>query len=191
MLGLNFYRQQKRRQKIEEGLVDAFTFLANALKAGLALPQALELASRDLTSPLRDEFQIVVAKIQRGLSLKEALVASAGSLKITDYSLMVHSVLLLRDMGGNMVTHLEKLSQVLRERQTITQKISLLTSQGLFQGMILGCLPLFFGCALSLLAPQWMEPLWTTAEGWGIFFLILLLDLGGFFWMRRWARVEV
>jgi len=177
--------------EIEKSLPDCFTMIANAMKAGLSLPQALQIASTDSPPALARVIRDLLERIKLGRSLEEALLASESQLKLPDFSLMVHSIITLRQIGGNFVIHFENLSHILRERQRVTEKVRLLTTQGLTQGVILGLMPFGLGFALCLLSPAFISPLWETPLGWVVLGLIILLDIGGWLWMRRLARVEV
>lgn len=183
--------KRRQRKQIEEALPDFFTMLANAMKAGLSFPKALQMAGTEGPSPLREEFQGVLEKVRLGWSLEEALLQKEAALRIPDFSLMVHSVLVLRQIGGNFVPHFEKLSAVLREREKISSKIGLLTAQGMTQGVVVGLMPPALFLALFFLSPEFVAPLWETPPGWLAALLIAALDLGGFFWMLRLAKVDV
>lgn len=185
------WRRRKSLLRIEEGLPDGFTLIANAMKSGLSLPQALEIASEELEGELGELFGGVIAKVKLGELLEEVLLRSEKKLGIPDFSLMVHSIIILRKMGGNFVTHFEKLSQIIRERQRVSGKIRLLTTAGMTQGAILSLLPIGLGTALFFLSPEFLAPLWNHWMGWLAVGLVLLLDLGGYLWMRKMARIEI
>lgn len=181
----------RRKRKIEKELGDFFQWLANCLKANLGLPTALELAAKEIPPPLGEEVQIILDRVKMGKKLDEALLASEQELKIPDFSLMVYSIIILREVGGNFIVHFEDLAKVLRERERVSEKVRSLTFQGLFQGVLLACLPFFLGVALFILSPEFLKPLWETKAGWMIVMAVVILDLGGLFWMKRMARIEI
>lgn len=188
-----FKHWQKKRdlQKIEERLPDCFTMIANAMKSGLSFPQALEIIAQEIEGPLGAVFQEILSKIKMGESLEEVLLRVEKRLGLPDFSLMVHSIVILRKMGGNFVVHFEKLSQIIRERQKVSGKIRLLTTQGMTQGAILSLLPLGLGLALYFIAPEFLSPLWSHWSGWLCVSLVLLLDAGGYLWMRHMSQIKI
>ncbi|MDO8526785.1 MAG: type II secretion system F family protein [Deltaproteobacteria bacterium] len=188
---LDKYRHQKRLNKIEAGLADGFTLMANAMKAGLGFSQALQMASTDAPWPLNEEIHSILERMKLGWSLEESFLEAEARLKIPDFSLMVQSILILRQIGGNFVAHFENLSRILRERERVSAKVRLLTAQGLSQGVILGLLPLVLGLALFFLSPEFVAPLWQTPLGWIAMVLILALDAGGYLWMKKMSKVEI
>lgn len=185
------YRRQKRLKKIGENLPDCFTMIANAMKSGLSLPQALQIASLEGPSPLNEELKSILEKVKLGRSLEEALLAHESQLRLSDFSLMVHSIIILSQIGGNFVLHFENLARILRERQKVTSKIQLLTAQGLSQGVILGLLPVGLGVSIYFLSPDFISPLWETPLGFLTIGFIFILDFGGWLWMKQLAKIEI
>ncbi|MDP2600316.1 MAG: type II secretion system F family protein [Deltaproteobacteria bacterium] len=181
----------RRKKKIEAGLADCFVLIANAMKAGLGLQQALKLAGEEGPWPLNEEFSLVLEKTKLGHTLDEALSDTERKLNIPDFSLMVHSVILLRGIGGNLASHLENLSKILRERQKVTAKVGLLTAQGMTQGVILAVMPFVLGLVLHFLSPDFIAPLFAHPLGWLSLAAVVILDCGGYFWMRHMAKVTI
>lgn len=161
------------------------------MKASLSLPKALELACIEMPWPLKEELENILGRVKTGQTLEESLLKSARLLDIADFSLFVDSVVLLRQIGGNFVEHFENLSQILRERQKVTEKIRTVTSQGKVQGNFLALLPFLLGAALMVLSPDYLTPLWQSPLGWVFSALVLLLDIGGWLWIQKWAKVEI
>ena len=188
---LKNYFWGRRRQKIQKQIGDLFSWLGSAMKAGLSFPQGLQTAAEEIPSPLKEELQMILERVKIGKTLEDSLLISERALKLPDFSLMVYSVILLRQVGGNFVSHFENLGTILRERQEVSEKISLLTSQGLMQGAMLGLMPLGLGLGLFFLSPAFLSPLWETAMGWVVLGMIVSLDLGGYLWMRSLAKVKI
>lgn len=183
--------KQSRSKKIETALPDCFVLIANAMKAGLGLQQAMKIAGEEGPWPLNEEFAQILEKIKLGHALDEALSDTEKKLNIPDFSLMAHSIILLRGIGGNLVSHLENLANILRERQKITGKVRLLTTQGMVQGVILAVMPFVLGLVLRFLSPDFMSPLFSHPLGWAAIVVVAILDLGGWFWMRHLSKVTV
>ncbi len=182
---------EKHPKKLEAVLPDGFLLMANALKAGLGMHQAFQMAAEEGPSPFKETVAAILEKTKLGHSLDEALLDSAHRLNSPDFSLMAHSIVLLRGIGGNLVGHLENLSRILRERQRVSAKIHLLTAQGMAQGAILAVMPFGLAACIAFISPEFISPLFTHPLGWLSVFLILGLDLGGYLWMRKLARIRI
>jgi len=66
-------KRQKRMKAFNDQLADGIALLANSLRSGYSLPQALELLSRDARPPLSHEFSRVNREVNLGLSPPDAL----------------------------------------------------------------------------------------------------------------------
>lgn len=133
----------------------------------------------------------MVLKLEQGMMLEEALLVMERDLKLPDFSLMVHSIVLLRQVGGNFVAHFENLAKILQQRNQVSNKVRLMVSQGLMQGNLLALMPLALGLGLYFLSPEFFAPFFEHPSGWPLLVLILFLDFGGWFWMRKLAKVKV
>ncbi len=188
---MELLKKKRYNIAIEEALPHCFTIIANAMKAGLPLIQSLQIASREAHPPLAKELQEILEKVSLGRSLDEALLLSEGRLKIPDFSLMVHSIVTLRQIGGNFVVHFENLARILRERERVSAKIRLLTTQGTTQATILGLMPFGLSLILYFLSPEFVSPLFETPLGWLTIFLVLILDGIGFLWINQLSKIEI
>ncbi|HZN95082.1 MAG TPA: type II secretion system F family protein, partial [Myxococcales bacterium] len=72
MLLVRYYRK-RRIKSFNVQLVDALQAMANAFKAGLTFPQAIEHVSKEAMAPLAQEFTLFVREVKLGVQLEEAL----------------------------------------------------------------------------------------------------------------------
>src|SRR5438105_8404629 len=129
MILVKYYRK-RRIKKFNTQLVDALQAMANAFKAGLTFPQAIEHVSREAMPPLQQEFGLFVKEVKLGVPLEEALVNMGRRVGSDDLELVVVSTNIARQLGGNMAEMFETISTTIRERFRLEGKIDALTSQG-------------------------------------------------------------
>ncbi|MFN7132966.1 MAG: type II secretion system F family protein, partial [Myxococcales bacterium] len=144
MLLIKYYRK-RRISKFNVQLVDALQAMANAFKAGLTFPQAIEHISRESMPPLQQEFSLFVKEIKLGVPLEEALINMGKRVGSEDLDLVVVATNISRQLGGNMAEMFETISATIRERFRLEGKIDAITSQGRMQGWIVAALPLALG----------------------------------------------
>src|SRR3954454_25247126 len=137
--------RKPRIKKFNVQLVDALQAMANAFKAGLTFPQAIEHVAREAMPPLSQEFGLFVKEVKLGVPLEEALINMAKRVGSDDLELTVTSTNIARQLGGNMAEMFETISATIRERFRLEGKIAALTSQGKLQGWIVASLPLWIG----------------------------------------------
>lgn len=185
------YRVTQRTKRLDDQLVDGFILMANSLKAGLTLLQAIELAATELPRPASDEFGVLLKQIRLGTGIDDALLAMAGRLPLPDLEIAVHSILTLRQSGGNLSETFMTVANTIVDRKKVEGKIQALTAQGLYQGYAVAAMPFAFGAILNFMDPGFMEPLFTTVLGWLICAVIVLLDVAGFWMVLKIVKVDV
>ncbi len=182
-----------RLQKFNEQLADMLNLMVNGLRAGYSTMQAMESISKELPSPISDEFRRVVQEMQIGISMETALVNLLRRIPSEDLDFVVTSINVQREVGGNLSEILDTISFTIRERVRIKGEIRVMTSQVRTSGSVLSLIPLFLTLILWFLNPDYL--LSVTAGGTlctaGIICAILGLIGSGYFVMMRIADIEV
>jgi tight adherence protein B len=187
---IKFYRN-RRIKKFNVQLVDALQSMANAFKAGLTFPQAIEHVGREAQPPLSQEFSLFVKEIKLGVPLEEGLINMAKRVGSDDLELVVVSTNISRQLGGNMAEMFETISGTIRERFRLEGKIDSLTSQGRMQGWIVAALPLLLGVVLNYMRPDLMEPMMDHIFGYVLVALILIMEALGIVIIRKIVNIDV
>jgi tight adherence protein B len=189
-VALRFYRL-RRIKRFETQLTEALQQLANSLRAGLALPQAIEQIGRESSAPLAQEFGLFTKEVKVGMPLDEALAAMAARVGSEDLELVATSTTIARQLGGNLAEMFETIAGTIRERFRLEGRIAALTSQGKLQGLVVALLPLGVGFFLSEYRPDLVEPMFESAFGYVLVAAIVLLQATGFFFVRRIVAIDV
>jgi tight adherence protein B len=171
--------------------VDALQAMANAFKAGLTFPQAIEHVAREGMPPLSQEFGLFVKEVKLGVPLEEALVNMAKRVGSDDLELVVVSTNIARQLGGNMAEMFETISSTIRERFRLEGKIDALTSQGKMQGWIVASMPLLLGLVLNQMRPDLMGPMLDHMFGYILVAVIAVMEALGIFIIRRIVNIDV
>jgi tight adherence protein B len=187
---VRFYRRRRIRS-FNTQLTEALQQMANALRAGLTFPQAMEQIGRESAAPLRQEFGLFTKEVKLGVPLEEALVNMADRVGSEDLELVATSTNIARQLGGNMAEVFETIAATIRERFRLEGKINALTSQGKLQGWIVASLPLWIGLFFNWYRPDLMEPMFENAYGYILISIILLLETIGFLLIRRIVAIDV
>ncbi len=185
------YRRHVYRQAMDNQLVDVLLLMANSLKAGLSLQQAIDLAASESRKPIVSEFEIVRKEIQLGQSVDHALTGMSERVGLPDLEIAVHSIVTLRETGGNLSETFMTVAQTIVERKKVEGKISALTAQGVYQGLSMCAMPLLLGGIFYLLDPNYMQLMLTTAIGWSLWVLVFILDALGMWMIVKIVRIDV
>ena len=136
------FAQGRRRSKFINQLPDLLTLLVGSLRAGYGLSQAIELVAREVPPPASREFARVVRAMGLGLPLQRALDGMAERIDSDDLDLVVTAINVQYEMGGNLSTVLETISETIRERVRVLREVQVLTAQQRLTGTILACIPI-------------------------------------------------
>ncbi|MDX6646085.1 MAG: tight adherence protein [Miltoncostaeaceae bacterium] len=164
--------------------------LASALGAGLSLRQALGRAARDAPEPAAAELRLVVAELDLGARVEEALEALAARLPDPDLRIMVTAILVQRRTGGNLARALAELSERLEERVRLARELRGATAQARMSAWIVAALPVVGGIMAELAAPGMIARNLGHGPGLALLATATALELVGVLWIRRIGLVE-
>jgi len=189
-LGVRWHRRRRLR-RFEGQLAEALQQIANALRAGLTLQQAVDQVGRESDPPLRHEFALLTREVKLGVPVDAALLALAARIRSDDLQLVATSTAIARQLGGNMAEMLEGIAATIGERFRLEGRIAALTSQGRLQGTIVAALPFGMGLFLDAFRPDLIEPMFAGAFGYVLVAGIVLLQAIGFVAIRRIVAIDV
>ncbi len=182
---------EKRCKKFVAQMVEGMSIMGNGIKAGKSVQQAMENVVNNLGNPIRQEFEFTLSQMRLGLSLEEALTNLQERIPEQDVQMFVMSVNILNNSGGDLAKTFNTITDTIRERQKIHNKIDALTAQGKAQGMIMTAMPFALFFIFMAIDPGYVKPLYSTTGGFIIIFIMLLLiGMGGYF-MRKVTTIKV
>lgn len=181
----------RRMKKFDELLPDGLIMATNGLRAGMSLGQVFEVLSREAPTPLNQEFGMIVKEQRLGKGFDEALRGLERRIPTDDTNILINSIVILRDVGGNLTEIFENLAFTIRERKMIKQKISTMTAEGRSQAVILTILPFGLAWLLNKLSPEVFGLMFSTPLGWIIISFTLLWGSIGCFFMWKIVQVKV
>jgi len=187
-----FYIQKARRKdKLNAQLVSAIEMLANAMKAGTNLHQALKLIPQEMETPISQEFAVLLREMELGLKLEDALNNLVKRTESSEYELVATAINVSRESGGNLAEVFDRIADTIRERFLMLGKIKTLTAEGKMQGLFVGALPFLLGILMMVIDPDKMVPFFTSFIGYILLGVVLLLVLMGTFLIRKITTIEV
>lgn len=181
----------RRRQAISESLPDALAQIAGGMRAGSSLTLAIQAFVDEDDGPLGQEFTLLLREQRMGERLEEALDNLAERVQSEEMDLVVSAAIIANDLGGNLAQILQSLSETLRRKLEMENKIKALTAQGRLQARVVALLPVLVLVALSIFEPQATLPIFSTLLGWCFLTLISLMVLVGSFFIHRIVRIDI
>lgn len=185
------WRRQRRIARCQAQWLGACGLMANVLRAGCNLAQAVQMAAEEIPPPLGEELHQVVQDMAIGKSLPAALADLERRVPGESVATVLLAVEVLSATGGNFVTVFDQVAAVIREQHRVAVRVRTMVAQGVMSGVIVTVLPLAMLGIVACVAPALVRPLWQT--GWGRLLVAcaLVLQTCGACWMQRIVRVRV
>jgi tight adherence protein B len=184
-------RRSRRRREFAQQLSEALSQMAGSLRAGYSLMQSLDSIAKQLPPPAGDEFMRVVREMQLGQPLPVALQHLIERVKSDDLVMVVASININRQIGGNLADILDTTAETIRERVRIKREIEVLTAQQRYSGYVLVALPIALGVFLTIINPTYQMRLFAPGPTLCIPSGAILGMVIGFLIMRRIVDIEV
>ena len=192
--GARGYVARERGRRVEAfvgQLPDLSRTLANATAAGLSLPQAIRLAGRELPDPAGGEMRRVIAEMDLGRGLDDALEALGRRLPSREVSVLMTTLVIQQRAGGDTVKALAELGQTLEARKDLIREVRTLLAGSVYTGYVVPVVALGALLLMNTVSPGVLEELTSSLVG-----LVVLL-VSGSLWavaivlIRRTTRVEL
>lgn len=187
-------QKSKRLVKFNDQLPDMLNLVVNGLRAGYSTLQAMEAVSKELPTPICDEFRRVVQEMQLGIPMEKALENLLRRIPSEDLDFVVTAINVQREVGGNLAEIMDVISYTIRERVRIKGEIRALTSQATYSGRALALLPIGLMCVLWFLNRDYVMTFFSDGNalcGGIALGSAALLIIFGYIVMMRIANVEV
>ena len=185
------WRRNRRLNLFEELLPESIDLVGRALRAGHPLSSGFKMAADDGPEPVAIELRRVFEEQRFGLPLQDSLLGMADRINLVDVRILVTAILIQREVGGNLAEILDNLSKVVRARFTIRRQIKVYTAQGRMTGYLLALLPFMLFGLLYTINPEYMSVLFTDPIGKILVGVALVMQLAGFFWIRKIVNIEI
>jgi tight adherence protein B len=143
----------------------AIDLIVRGLKSGLPVPASMRAVADEIKDPVGKEFTIISDRLKIGQTLDDALHKTTQRIPTPEFNFFVTSLAVQRETGGNLGETLENLSNVLRQRRQMKQKIKAMSSEATASAMILGSLPFLMFGIMMLLNPNYVGMLFTDPRG--------------------------
>ncbi len=182
---------EKRLQKLNEELPPTLEMLANSIRAGLTLLQAIERNIERLPDSSAQEFKIVLYECKIGKSLSEALNNFADRTGLMDARLTAISAELSLKHGGNLSLNFQNLAKLIRERYLFQREVSALTAEGRMQALVMTILPFAIILIMTLIRKTEMLEFLSSSIGIASVVTVFIMQLAAYIWINKIVSIKV
>jgi tight adherence protein B len=181
----------KRLGKFEENLPDAIDLFTRTMRAGHNIHSGLETIAEETTDPIRMEFRKVMEEMALGQPIEPALHGLGDRIPILDLKFFITGLILQRQTGANMVSVLESLSTLVRERLNMAAKMRAHTAQQRFSAALLCLMPIVVGFGFWILKPEYIRLLYTDPIGTKFLTYAVISETIGILIIRKMSNIKV
>lgn len=184
-------RAKKRQKKFTQYFADAIDVIVRGIKSGLPVGECLNIIARELPEPVCTEFKLLVEGQKLGMTLKQALERSCRHMPTADMKFFAIVLNLQQQTGGNLAETLAGLSDVLRQRKKMADKVRAMSSEARMTATIIGSMPFLISLMIYIINPSYISLLWTDHTGQKIFYGGLAWMSIGVFLMKQMISFEI
>jgi len=152
----------KRRQgAFTQHFAEAIDVITRGIRSGLPVGECLSIIAREFEGPVGEEFNLIVEGQRLGLTLDDILVRALKRVPTPEFKFFAIVLQIQRQTGGNLADTLDNLSEVLRDRKRMKDKVQALSSEAKSSAAIIASLPFFVLGLLSLVNPEYVGVLFS------------------------------
>lgn len=180
-----------RRRAIARQLPEAVALLANSVRSGGTLREAVTLVARELSDPIRQEFAQIARDLELGTAFEAALQRARDRLQLPNFDLLTTAILVNKAKGGALPVVLLKLADSVREMHHMEERVESETAATRLSAKVMvGTIPVF-GIALYLADPDGVTRMLTTLDGQAVLAAVVLCAATGYRMIVRLANPDL
>lgn len=196
---LSLKENEKKRAIMEQQFRDALESIMSSLKSGMSVRVSINRCCSELAKMHRyskektmiNEFNKMKNDIEMGKPLEEVLVNFRDSVKMEEVDDFVNSILILKSKGGNLVSVMAKVIEMISDKMTVTREIKVMTAGKKMESKIIGLIPIFVVGIIYLVSPGYMDVMFETLIGQILVVIAILLIIANFIVSRRITNINV
>ena len=184
-------RIASRKRMFAIQLLDAINLLTSSLKGGLSLLQALEVVMEEMPAPISQEFGLVVRENKMGVVFEDSLANLKKRMDIEELNLVVSSILVARETGGDLTKVFSRLVTTIRDNRKLKDNIKTLTLQGRMQAVIMSVMPFLFIAWVLTVNKNHFDIMLQDETGRFLLVLAVILQVVGMFLIRKFSIIKL
>jgi tight adherence protein B len=179
-----------RKKKFGNQLADAIDVIVRGVKSGLPLTQCMRIIAQESPEPLRSEFQALCDAQAMGVPLDQSMQRMYDNMPLPEVNFFSIVLVIQQKTGGNLSESLGNLSNVLRSRKLMKEKVKALSAEASASAMIIGSLPVVVMSMVYFTRPDYISILFTHPTGHLILMGCAVMMSVGIFVMHKMVNFK-
>lgn len=181
----------RRLKAFTAQFADAIDVVVRGIRSGLPLGECIAIIGREMPDPVGAEFRQITEGTRLGLTLHEAMGRAVERMPMAEMRYFAIVLAIQQQTGGNLAETLGKLSEVLRARKRMRDKVQAYAAEARASAAIIGSLPLVVVGMLALVAPKYIGLLFTSDVGNVLLAVGILTEAAGVLVMRKMINFDI
>jgi len=189
---------KKRKTELMYQFRDALSSLASSLGSGIVIEKAFEEAIMDLRMlypyekvMIIDEFNTIVLKKKNGVELEASLLDFAKRAKLPCITDFVDVFVSSNRTGGRSVDIIRNSITMINDKIEIEKEIQTMVSGKRLEQTMLSVAPAGFVILLSVIAGDYIQPMFTTIGGHIVMTVVLGIMFASYLLSKHIVNIEV
>jgi tight adherence protein B len=181
----------RRVKKFTAEFPNAVDVIVRGIKSGLPVHDCFKIIAKEFVAPLGPEFQKLVENVGMGMTLEAALEKMYAQMPTPELRFFTIVLSIQAKTGGNLSEALGNLSQVLRSRKLMREKIKAMSSEATASASIIGSLPVVVMILVLVTTPKYMMVMFTDDRGHMLLLISGFVMAVGIFVMKRMISFKI
>ena len=157
--------QHQRRKLFHKQFGAILPQISSILHAGHTFERAIESLRKIQPAPLRQELELLLKELQLGTPMEIALENLCQRFPGRDLEILARAISISRRVGSNLAEAFDRVSEVIRSRTALQNRLASLTAQGRMQAGVAIAMPFAMVAIMTFITPGYLNPFFYTLTG--------------------------
>lgn len=181
---------KKSQRAMREQLIILVEDLADSLKAGKSLSQALQMCTGHIGYPMKTHVEKASSLIACGVPADRAFAQAMESAVVTEAQTLSAALQIQYRTGGNLMVLLAEFASQFRQALLFEQNLQTQTAQGRLSVKVVAIIPPILIVIMNVISPSYLDCFLSSTLGRGLFVGAIALDLCGLLMVNKMMTIS-
>lgn len=182
--------QDKRNEAVRDAVPDAIESMTSCFESGFTLLQTFRQVADDVKGPLSATFSRSVHILEMGGSAEQALAELKEGSHASELAFVAVALDVQHQSGGAMRQVLDAAADTVKGELALRRSLRVQTAQAKLSARVVAVMPFILVAAFSLATPDFLLPFFSSALGYGLLSLAIVMQVAGIMLVRRALAVD-
>ena len=182
--------RDKRREAVREAVPGALESMSACFGSGFTLLQTFNQVAEDTPGYLGETFERGAHVLETGGTARRALEELRNGSCAADLAFISIALDVQHESGGSMRQVLESASDSVKGELALRRSLRVQTAQAKLSARIVVVMPFILVALFSLASPDFLAPFFSSAIGYALLGLAILMQVAGIFLVNRALAVD-